>query len=111
VVGIIGDGGFGMMVQELETAKRIGVSPLFVVFCDRSLAVIKIAEDARGIPHQGVDFAPVDWVKVGAGFGARASAPNTLAEVGREIGYWLGHRELTLLAVPTDEKLYTGLSY
>ncbi len=111
VVGIIGDGGFGMMVQELETAKRIGVNPLLVVFCDRSLAVIKIAEDARGIPHQGVDFAPVDWVKVGEGFGARASAPNTLAEVDREIGYWLGHRELTLLAVPTDEQLYIGLTY
>lgn len=99
------------MVQELETAKRIGVSPLLVVFCDRSLAVIKIAQNARGIPHRGVDFAAVDWAKVGEGFGARASAPSTLAEMEKEVGSWLEHRELTLLAVPIDENLYTGLTY
>ena len=111
VVGIIGDGGFAMMVQELETAKRLGLNPLFVVLCDRSLAVIKIAQDAHGIPHQGVDFAPVDWVKVGEGFGARASAPSTLTAVEEEIGHWLEHRELTVLAVPIDERLYAGLTY
>jgi acetolactate synthase-1/2/3 large subunit len=111
VVGIIGDGGFAMMVQELETAKRIGVNPLFVVLCDRSLAVIKIAQDAQGLPHQGVDFGPVDWVKVAEGFGAKASAPSTLAEVEKEIGHWLEHRELTVLAVPIDERLYAGLTY
>ncbi|PYV83138.1 MAG: hypothetical protein DMG05_26730 [Acidobacteria bacterium] len=111
VVGIIGDGGFGMMVQELETAKRIGVNPLFVVLCDRSLAVIKIAQNDRGMPHRGVDFAPVDWVKVGQGFGARVSAPSRLVDVDKEVAYWLEQRELTVLAVPVDERLYVGLTY
>ncbi len=111
VVGIIGDGGFGMMVQELETAKRIGVKPLFVVLCDRSLAAIKIAQNDRGMSHRGVDFAPVDWVKVGRGFGARVSAPNRLADVEREVRCWLEQRELTVLAVPVDERLYAGLTY
>src|SRR5262249_11107804 len=111
VVGIVGDGGFGMMVQELETAKRLGVKPLFVVFCDRSLAVIRIAQADRGMPHHGVDFAPVDWVKVAEGFGARAAAPSNLANVQREITCWLAQRELTVLAVLVDEGLYVGLTY
>jgi acetolactate synthase-1/2/3 large subunit len=111
VVAIIGDGGFGMMVQELETARRFGVKPLFVVLCDRSLAVIKIAQNDRGMPHYGVDFGPVDWVKVAEGFGARAAAPSNLANVQREIAYWLERRELTVLPVPVDESLYIGLTY
>ncbi len=111
VVGFIGDGGFGMMVQELETARRLGIAPLLVVFCDRSLAVIKLAQDARGIPHRGVDFAPVDWAKVAEGFGARGVAPAALTEVRQAAAEWLAHPQLTVLAVPIDESLYTGLSY
>ena len=111
VVGVVGDGGFGMMVRELETAKRLGLSPLFVVLCDRALAVIKMAQDARGLPHLGVDFAPVDWAKVSEGFGAKACAPRSFAEVEREIQGWLKHRELTVLAMSIDERLYAGITY
>lgn len=111
IVGFIGDGGFAMMVQELETARRIGVRPLFVVFCDRSLAVIKIAQDVRGIPHHGVDFVPVDWAKVAEGFGARGETPRDLAAVEKAVRDWLASPELTVLAVPIDERLYSGLTY
>jgi acetolactate synthase I/II/III large subunit len=111
VVGVVGDGGFGMMVQELETAKRLRLNPLFVVLCDRSLAVIKMAQNARGLPHLGVDFAPVNWAKVGEGFGARACAPCSFAEVEKEIQDWVKHRELTLLAISIDETLYAGITY
>jgi acetolactate synthase I/II/III large subunit len=111
VVGFIGDGGFAMMVQELETARRLQAAPLFVVFCDRSLAVIKLAQDARRIPHRGVDFAPVDWAKVAEGFGAAGFAPDTLEQVQRAASEWLAHPRLTVLAVPIDETLYAGLRY
>jgi acetolactate synthase-1/2/3 large subunit len=111
VIGVIGDGGFAMMVQELETARRMGVTPLLVVLCDRSLAVIKVAQDIRGLPHRGVDFAPVDWAHVAEGFGARSVAASTLERVQQAVGEWLAHPELTILAVPIDENLYAGLTY
>jgi acetolactate synthase-1/2/3 large subunit len=111
VVSVVGDGGFAMMVQELETARRMGVTPLFVVLCDRSLAVIKVAQNVRHIPHRGVDFAPVDWARVAEGFGARGETAATLAEVERALAAWLARRELTVLAVPVDERLYAGLTY
>jgi acetolactate synthase-1/2/3 large subunit len=111
VIGVIGDGGFAMMVQELETARRMGMTPLLVVLCDRSLAVIKVAQSMRGIPHRGVDFAPVDWDRVAEGFGARGVMASTLEQVQQAVSQWLGQPELTVLAVPIDESLYAGLTY
>jgi len=111
VIGVIGDGGFAMMVQELETARRMGVTPLLVVLCDRSLAVIKVAQAVRGIPHRGVDFAHVDWARVAEGFGARGVMASTLEQVQQTAGEWLAQPELTVLAVPIDENLYAGLTY
>ncbi|MDG2131629.1 MAG: thiamine pyrophosphate-dependent enzyme [Fuerstiella sp.] len=40
VVSVTGDGEFAMMVQELETIRRVRVAPLFAVLCDRSLSII-----------------------------------------------------------------------
>ncbi len=111
VVGVLGDGGFAMMAQELETARRMGVTPLLVVLCDRSLAIIKIAQAMRGIPYRGVDFAPVDWARVAEGFGARGVTATDLDGVGRVVGDWLARPELTVLAVPVDERLYAGMTY
>ena len=111
VVGVVGDGGLGMMVQELETAQRMHLKPLFVVLCDRSLAVIKVAQDMRGFPYRGVDFGPVDWVKVADGFGARAATVSNLEELRQLCAGWLETPELTVLAIPIDETLYAGLTY
>jgi acetolactate synthase-1/2/3 large subunit len=111
VAGFIGDGGFAMMVQELETARRLGAAPLFVVFCDRALAIVKMAQKVRGMRPIGVDFDAVDWAKVAEGFGAKALAPATLQGVRDAVERWLACRELTVLAVPVDPELYCGLSY
>ncbi len=111
VMGVIGDGGFAMMVQELETARRMGIHPLFIVLADRSLAVIKVAQAKRPIPHRGVDFLPVDWAKVAEGFGVKGVTATTLGEVERSVADWSARRELTVLAVPVDETLYAGLRY
>jgi acetolactate synthase-1/2/3 large subunit len=111
VVALVGDGGFAMMVQELETARRLGVAPLILVFQDRSLAVIKVAQQTRGIPHRGVDFAPVDWAAVARGFGAHGVTVDELGELDKAIRDWLAEPRLTVLAVSVDETLYTGLTY
>jgi acetolactate synthase-1/2/3 large subunit len=111
VVGIIGDGGFAMMVQELETARRLGVKPLLVVLADRSLTVIKVAQNKHSLPHRGVDFGRVDWAKVAQGFGAKGVTATTLSMVQRVVSAWLAQPELTVLAVPVDDTLYAGLTY
>ncbi len=111
VVAVTGDGAFAMMVQELETIRRTGISPLIVVLYDASLAVIKIAQQARGLPETGVDFAPVDWVKVAEGFGVGAEAVHNLEAVRDAVARWVRHREARVLVAHVDEGLYTGLRY
>ena len=111
VAAVTGDGAFAMMVQELETIRRTGITPLLVVLYDASLAVIKIAQQARGLPETGVGFAPVDWVKVAEGFGIGAEAVSTLEETRDAVARWVRHREARVLVAAVDEGLYTGLKY
>ncbi len=111
VVSIIGDGGFGMAVQELETACRVGASPLIVVCCDQALSIIKVAQDERALPHRGVDFAPVDWVRVSEGFGVAARAASDFEGLGKAVEEWAGSGKPTVIAAAIDASLYCGLSY
>ena len=111
VAAVTGDGAFAMMVQELETIRRTGIAPLIVVLYDASLAVIKIAQQARQLPVTGVDFAPVDWVKVAEGFGIAAEAVSTLDETRDAVARWVRRREARVLVARVDERLYTGLKY
>ncbi|MCY3713270.1 MAG: thiamine pyrophosphate-binding protein [Gemmatimonadetes bacterium] len=111
VAAVTGDGAFAMMVQELETVRRTGIAPLIVVLYDASLAVIKIAQQARKLPVAGVDFAPVDWVKVAEGFGVAAEAVSTLDETRDAVARWVRRREARVLVARVDERLYTGLKY
>ena len=111
VAAVTGDGAFAMMVQELETINRTGIAPLVIVLCDASLAVIKIAQQARGLPTMGVDFSPVDWVKVAEGFGISAETVSTLDETRDAVGRWVRRREARVLVALVDEGLYTGLKY
>ncbi len=111
VAGVFGDAGFAMMVQELETARRLGLRPLLVVMCDRSLAIVKVAQAMRNIPYRGVDFLPVDWARVAEGFGARGVTVTTLEEMRRTGEAWLEKPELTVVAARVDEELYAGMEY
>ncbi len=111
VAAVVGDGGFGMMVQELETAVRLNVKPLIVVLCDRSLAVIKIAQNVKKLPFRGVDFGPVNWAGVAQAFGAKGVGVRSFEALEAVLADWLANRQLTVLAVQIDENLYRGLTY
>ena len=69
VVALTGDGGFLMRVSELETARRANVPIVVVIFNDGCLNLIKMKQERQGYPAVGSEFAPVDYVRVAAGFG------------------------------------------
>lgn len=50
---VVGDGGFLMMVGEMATAKRLGVSVVFVLFTDHSLELIRIKQERKNCPTYG----------------------------------------------------------
>ncbi len=82
VVGMTGDGSFGMSVGELETIVRYGL-PVVIVQCSNgSFGWIKELQHLyHGDRFFGVDFDPVDYAGIARGFGFRARQVVDPAEV------------------------------
>ena len=55
VLCTIGDGGFGMILTEVETCVRHGINFVTVVYNDSSLSLIKVSQEFKGLPNYGVD--------------------------------------------------------
>lgn len=73
VVGMSGDGSFGMSVGELETITRLGL-PIVIVQC--SNGTFGWIKELQHLYHDdryfGVDFNQVDYAAIARGFGFRA---------------------------------------
>ena len=70
VVVVTGDGGFLMNSQELETAVRLGLDLVVVVFNDNALGMIRMKQKAEGYGDFGVGFNNPDLVAYAESFGA-----------------------------------------
>jgi acetolactate synthase-1/2/3 large subunit len=72
VVGLMGDGSFGMSVGELETVARLGLPVTLVQFNNGCFGWIKVLQELfREGRHFGVDFTDVDYAGIARGFGLR----------------------------------------
>ena len=73
VVACTGDGSMTMQMGDLATLMQERLPVKVVVFKNNTLGLIKWEQMVFiGNPEYGVDFAPVDFVKVAEGCGARA---------------------------------------
>ena len=70
VVVVTGDGGFMMNSQELETAIRLNLDLIVVIFNDNGLGMIKMKQMSDGYGNLGVDFSNPDFVMYAQSFGA-----------------------------------------
>ncbi|MEX2355490.1 MAG: thiamine pyrophosphate-binding protein [Thermaerobacterales bacterium] len=89
VLAVVGDGGFSMNFQELETMERVNAPVVTLVLSDHSYSLIKLAQEGRSLPGHGVDFNPIDHVKAAEACGVeavRTNDPDRLAAaVGRAV--------------------------
>jgi acetolactate synthase-1/2/3 large subunit len=73
VVGMTGDGSFGMSAGELETITRLNL-PVVIIQC--SNGTFGWIKELQHLYHEdrffGVDFNPVDYAAIARGFGFRA---------------------------------------
>lgn len=86
VLAAVGDGGFSMNAQELETAERVGAPFITVVLEDGSYSLIKLAQENRKLPPHRMDFRPIDTVKMAEACGVQAlrtTNPDELATAAR----------------------------
>lgn len=70
VVAVSGDGGFMMNVQELETAKRLGVGIAVIVFNDGKYSLIEKEQMDGGFQPEYISFTNPDFKMLAESYGA-----------------------------------------
>ena len=104
VYSISGDGGFLFSAQELETAVRLNLPLIHIIWNDGRYNMVEFQEVMKYGRASGVDFGPVDFVKYAEAFGAkglRVTNKEDLAKVLSEIDSTTGP---VVIDVPIDYK-------
>ena len=107
-VALVGDGGFLMKASELETLSREKLSPIIIVFNDRSLGLIRIKQAAKGYSRDAVDLAPVDFVRLAQSFGGRGERVNSLAAFESAFKAALDSDRFTVIDARLDPDVYAS---
>jgi pyruvate dehydrogenase (quinone)/pyruvate oxidase len=86
VIAFTGDGSLTMQLGDLATLMQHDLPVKVICFKNDTLGLIKWEQMAfLGNPEYGVDFAPVDFVKVGEGLGATAFRIDDPATCGEQL--------------------------
>jgi len=80
VACVLGDGGFAMVMAELETAVREKLGVTVVVLADDALSQIKAGQERKGYPVTGTTFGKLDYVALAKGFGITGHDVRTVVE-------------------------------
>jgi Thiamine pyrophosphate enzyme, C-terminal TPP binding domain/Carbohydrate-selective porin, OprB family len=81
ILSISGDGGFLFSAMELETAVRLKVHLVHLVWIDGTYDMVGIQEQLKYGRKSGVDFGPIDYVKYAESFGAHGLMIKTPEEI------------------------------
>lgn len=108
VVSFSGDAGFLMVAGEMSTAKEMGLNTIFVVFVDRSLALIELKQRQRQMKNAGVDFDSHDFAAIGQAFGGNGHTVTSRAELRSALEQAMQAETFTVIAAMIDRKAYDG---
>ncbi|HWI19820.1 MAG TPA: thiamine pyrophosphate-binding protein [Vicinamibacterales bacterium] len=100
VLAAVGDGGFSMNAQELETADRVGAPFVTVVLEDHSYSLIKLAQENRKLEPYRMDFNPIDNVKMAEACGVQALRTSNPDEMAAAVKRAVSDRKSLVVAVP-----------
>jgi acetolactate synthase I/II/III large subunit len=102
VIAVAGDGGFLMNVQELETAKRLGVAFVMVVLVDGRFGIIEANQQRRFGHTAGVNFGNPDFVRLAQAFDLPGFAVTSADAFLPLLRQALALDQPALIAVPID---------
>ena len=109
VLAAVGDGGFSMNAQELETAERVGAPFITVVLEDGSYSLIKISQAGKKLPPYRTEFGRIDTVKMAEACGVkglRTTNPDELASAAKQA---CDEGRSLVIAVPVNDADYTRM--
>ena len=109
VLAAVGDGGFSMNAQELETAERVGAPFVTVVLEDGSYSLIKLAQEGRKLEPYRMDFGRIDTVKMAEACGVQALRTSDPDELAAAVRAAVERRRSLVVGVPVNYEDYRRL--
>jgi acetolactate synthase-1/2/3 large subunit len=106
VVAFTGDGGLGMTLAEIETAVRLVLRIVMVVFNDAALSLIKIKQRPGQGGGDAVDYGPVSFAGAAGSMGAAAAAVRSEAELAAALAAALRRDGPTVIDARVDPAGY-----
>jgi acetolactate synthase-1/2/3 large subunit len=110
VVAFTGDGGLGMTLMEIETAVRLRLRVVVVVFNDAALSLIKIKQRPAG--HGGpeaVGYRPASFAAVATALGAAGAAVSDPAGLASVLAAALNRDGPTVIDASIDPATYPAV--
>ncbi len=102
VIAVVGDGGFMMSAQELETAKRLGLNIVVLIVNDNGFGMIKWKQQSNQMEDFALSFSNPDFVKFAESFGIQGVQINAASELLPVLRRGLAHPGIFLIDCPVD---------
>jgi acetolactate synthase-1/2/3 large subunit len=102
ILGICGDGGFMMNVQEMETARRLDADLVMLVWEDGGYGLIAWKQDNEFERHTDLSFGNPDWLGLAAAFGWHGHRVERGGELQSVLEAAFNERGPSLVVMPVD---------
>ncbi|UTC10494.1 acetolactate synthase AlsS [Latilactobacillus curvatus] len=104
IVSVSGDGGFLFSGQDLETAVRLNLNIVHIIWNDGYYDMVKFQEEMKYGESAAVKFGPVDFVQYAESFGATGLRVEKAADLGKVLDQAFAIDGPVLVDVPVDYK-------
>jgi len=110
VVAFTGDGGLGMTLAEVETAVRLGLRVIVVVFNDAALSLIQIKQQPNGQGgEEAVRYRRTDFAAAAVAMGAAGAAVGTERDLAAALADALRRPGPTVIDASVDPACYPAI--
>ncbi|MBX3125835.1 MAG: acetolactate synthase large subunit [Polyangiaceae bacterium] len=102
VLAVVGDGGFMMNSQELETAVRLNMNLTVLVLRDDAYGMIRWKQRSMELPDYGMSFGNPDFVRYAEAYGAHGHRPESVPALATSLRECLDSPGVHLIDVAVD---------
>ena len=102
ILGIAGDAGFLMNVQEMETARRINSNITMMIWEDHAYGLIAWKQEGHFGRHTDLAFGNPDWAKLAESFGWNGHIVNRSIDLAGTLETALDEAGPSLIVIPID---------
>lgn len=109
IISVIGDGGFMMNCQALETARRYGAKMTIVLLVDQDYGLISWKQEREEGESFGTRFGNPDFGQFVGSFGIKTYQPSTISELSTAVRSSVNSDDIEVIIVQVDDEVNKSL--